>query len=175
MKISDFIILVDRHDNVVGFEEKELVHRNNLLHRAFSIFLFNSKGEILLQKRAKSKYHSGGLWTNACCSHPRKDESVIIASKRRLKEELGMECDLKEIFSFYYNHNFNNVLFENEFDHVFTGVTDQVPHPDPEEVEDWKWMNPGLLYTEIYEKPELYTYWFRLSVKKVMNFHFSEN
>lgn len=162
------VVLVDNEDNVVGKEEKVTAHKKGFLHRAFSIFVFNSKGEILLQKRARNKYHSGGLWSNACCGHPRPREKLETAAKRRLKEEMGFNCDLKEIFDFKYKIGFANGLTENEVDHVFIGIYDDNPMPNSEEVEDWKFMNIKELEDDMMEKPDKYTYWFSLSVKKVL-------
>lgn len=162
------IILVDEKDNEVGTGEKMQVHQAGLLHRCFSIFIFNSKGELLLQKRAKSKYHSGGLWSNTCCSHPRPNQNLKEEAKRRLKEEMGIDCDLKEIFSFIYKAKLGN-LIEYEFDHVFFGKFDGNPKPNKREVEDWKWINPKELKKDIKENPQKYTFWFKKILNKVLN------
>lgn len=163
------VILVDEKDNVIGTEEKMKTHQEGKLHRAFSIFVFNSKGELLLQKRAKSKYHSGGLWTNTCCSHPRPEEHIEKAVHRRLKEEMGFDCELKEIFSFTYKAKLDNNLFEHEYDHVFIGNFDGEPNPNPEEVDDWKWVDLEELKKDIRENPDSYTYWLKISIDKIIS------
>src|SRR4051794_23646258 len=137
---SDELILVDEHDNPVGYSAKLAAHENGgRLHRAFSIFIFNSRGEMLLQRRAAGKYHFGGLWTNACCSHPRRGESTVDAAHKRLREELGLDTDLREIFSFTYRATDSvSGLTEHEFDHVFVGRFDGTPLPNAGEIDDWK-------------------------------------
>jgi isopentenyl-diphosphate delta-isomerase len=161
------IILVDRKDSAVGTGEKLEVHRKGRLHRAFSIFVFNSKGEVLIQKRARGKYHSGGLWTNTCCSHPRAGEKLEEAVHRRLKQEMGFDCPLKEVFSFIYKVKFDNGLYEHELDHVFVGRHEGRPVPNPEEYEEWKWASMKELKNDIRKNPGNYTYWFRIAVKKL--------
>jgi len=170
MEMSEYILLVDKNDNVIGKEEKIKTHREGKLHRAFSIFVFNSKGELVLQKRAKSKYHSAGLWTNTCCSHQRDGETLEKAIHRRLKEEMGFDCKLKEIFTFSYKVKFDNGLFENEYDHVFKGVFDEKPTPNPEEVDEWKWIGLEELKKDIQKNPENYTYWLKVSINKINSF-----
>ena len=165
--MKEELILIDQKDNYIGSGEKMQVHKEGKLHRAFSIFVFNSKNELLLQKRAKSKYHSGGLWTNTCCGHPRVEEEIIDASHRRLKEEMGFDCPLKEIFSFIYKAELDNNLIENELDHVFIGKYDGKPIPNPEEVEDWKWQDLKELLNDIKNNPQDYTHWFKISIEKV--------
>ena len=162
------VILVDEKDIVVGEEEKVKAHSKRLRHRAFSIFVFNSKGEILLQKRARNKYHSGGLWSNACCGHPRPGEKLERATKRRLEEEMGFNCDLKFLFKFRYRIDFGNGLSENEFDHVFVGKRDDDPIPNPEEVEEWKFITIKELKDDMNENPNKYTYWFLISIENVL-------
>lgn len=163
------LILVDEMDNEIGSEEKMEVHKTpGKLHRAFSIFIFNSVGEMLIQRRAKTKYHSGGLWSNACCSHPRKGESLEHAIHRRLKEEFGFDCEMKEIFSFIYRVDFENGLSEYELDHVFVGKFDGVPNPNPKEIEEWKWVDTEELKRDIKKNPEEYTPWFRISLDRVL-------
>src|ERR1700754_609781 len=133
------VILVDEHDTPLGTLEKIEAHQKALLHRALSVFIFNRKGEMLLQQRARGKYHSAGLWTNACCSHPRPGEDTREAAFRRLREELGFTTFLEKMFHFTYKAELDNGLTEYEFDHVFVGVYDQDIHPDPEEVSDYRY------------------------------------
>lgn len=163
------VILVDGNDREIGTEEKMKAHQEGKLHRAFSIFVFNSKGELLLQKRAKSKYHSGGLWTNTCCSHPRPGETLENSVHRRLKEEMGFDCELREIFSFKYKVKLENI-FENEYDHVFIGKFDGKPHPNPEEVDEWKWIKLKELKNDMKKNPDKYSYWLKKSIDKVISF-----
>ena len=169
MEAKEFLILVDEKDQTWGKLEKELVHQLGLLHRAFSIFIFNSKGELLLQQRADNKYHSGGLWTNTCCSHPRFGEDLSDAVKRRLNEEMGMKSKTEFAFSFVYNTNFENGLTEHEFDHVFIGMTDDLPKPKELEVKNWKYMNIKLLENDLKQNPLHYTTWLRICFKKVVH------
>ena len=154
------VILVDESDREIGTMGKLQAHIEGKLHRAISVFLFNSKGEWLLQKRATGKYHSGGLWTNTCCSHPRAGEDTAVAAKRRLQEEMGIECDLKFLFSFQYRANVGNGLVEHEMDHVFFGTSDNVPSPDANEVAAWKYIPPAEIAAELKSGPELFTKWF---------------
>jgi len=162
------VILVDKNDKEIGREDKIKAHREGKLHRAFSIFLFNKRGELLIQKRAKSKYHSPGLWSNTCCSHPRPDRELEDEVKRRLKEEMRIvEYDLKEVFSFTYNLKVGD-LIEHEFDHVFWGTFEGNPKPDPAEVESWKWVNLIELKKDIKENPGKYTAWFKLILDRVI-------
>ncbi|MBN2422809.1 isopentenyl-diphosphate Delta-isomerase [Candidatus Woesearchaeota archaeon] len=155
------VILVDEHDNEIGSEEKLAAHKKAELHRAFSVCVFNSKKELLIQQRSESKYHSPGLWSNTCCSHPQPGEEVIEAAHRRLKQEFGFDCGLKELFTFIYKKDFNNGLFEHELDHVLTGKSDGVPEPNPDEIMEWKWINPEELKKDMIKNPDKYTYWFR--------------
>ena len=166
--MPEYILTVDEKDKVIGKEEKIKVHREGKLHRAFSIFVFNSKGKLLLQKRAKSKYHSGGLWTNTCCSHQRDGETLEKAVHRRLKEEMGFDCELKEVFTFTYRVKFDDGLSENEYDHVFFGKFDGKPDPNPDEVDDWKWVSLEELRKDIQKNPDDYTYWLKVSIDRVM-------
>lgn len=158
------VILVDESDTPVGVMEKMEAHRRALLHRAFSVFIFNRKGEMLLQRRALSKYHSGGLWTNACCSHPRPDEDTSEAAKRRLSEELGFVVPLEKIFDFTYRSEFDNGLTEYEFDHVYAGWYDQGVYPNPEEVSEYRWLSLEAIQTELTAYPSTYTSWFHLAL-----------
>ena len=166
--MQERVILVDRMDREVGTEEKLKVHREGKLHRAFSIFIFNTAGELLLQKRSETKYHSGGLWTNTCCSHPRPSESNDWAARRRLNEEMGFDCELTELFSFIYQTKLENNLFEHELDHVFIGHYDGQPIPNPDEVDEWKWLDIDSLKRDVREHPDHYTYWFKLILNRVV-------
>ncbi len=161
------VILVNTDNEVLGYMEKMEAHEKGLLHRAFSIFIFNTKGEILLQKRAISKYHSGGLWTNTCCSHPRKNESFLDAANRRLSEEMGMSCVLNEVFSFIYKAELDNNLTEHEYDQVLFGTTDQIPVLNKAEAEDYKYIKPDQLKIDIHDNPSQYTEWLKISFEKV--------
>lgn len=168
--MSEFVVLVDEHDKEIGSEEKMKAHREGKLHRAFSIFVFNSKGEMLLHKRAKQKYHSGGLWTNACCSHPRVGEPLEEAVHRRLKEEMGFDCALKEIFHFIYNAHVGD-LTEHELDHVFVGEYNGEVCPDHREADDYKWVCVETVKEDVDAYPENYTEWFKIALGKVIEFN----
>jgi len=168
--MEDFVILVDEHDNPIGTEEKMKAHQEAKLHRAFSIFIFNSSGEMLLQQRAADKYHSAYLWTNACCSHPRPGETVEQAAHRRLREEMGFDTELKKAFHFIYKAKFDHGLTEHELDHVFIGQYDGAIHSNPDEVEAYKWIDPKLLKEDMEKHPENYTVWFRIAIEKVYRF-----
>ncbi len=161
------IILVDEKDNPVGTGDKMEVHMSGKLHRAFSIFIFNSKGELMLQKRAASKYHCGGLWTNTCCSHPRAGESLDEAIHRRLKEEMGFDCAMQETFSFIYKAELDHSLVEFEFDHVFLGRYDGNPSINPEEADGWKWIGLDEVKEDILKNPEAYTPWFKIALSRI--------
>jgi len=163
------VILVDEFDTQIGVEEKIEAHRKALLHRAISIFIFNTKGEWLLQRRTTSKYHSGRLWTNACCTHPKPDETNIDAANRRLLFEMGMTCELTEIFDFTYIEQLDNELTEHEFDHVFYGITDQIPKINTDEVMEWKYISYKNLIDDIQKKSTNYTVWFKKIVERVNN------
>ncbi len=160
--MTEYVILVDERDHEVGIMEKMEAHRKGKLHRAFSILLLNSKGEMLIQKRATNKYHSAGLWSNACCSHPRPGESMEDATQRRLKEELGINAQPVFSHSFIYKADFSNDLSENEFDHVYTIIHDAVPKVNPTEVEEWRFVDLKSLKRDIINNSQNYTYWFRL-------------
>ncbi len=161
------VILVDEFDNEIATIEKMEAHRKALLHRAISVFLCNRKGEWLLQRRALSKYHSAGLWTNACCTHPAPNETNIEAANRRLNFEMGMSCQLSEIFSFTYFEQFDNNLTEHEFDHVFLGFTDQKPNFNSNEVMEYKYLSYNNLVVDIQNNPNNYTVWFKKIIQKV--------
>jgi isopentenyl-diphosphate delta-isomerase len=156
------VILVDEADNEKGTMEKMEAHQKGMLHRAFSILLVNSKGEILLQKRSSKKYHSGGLWTNTCCSHPGPGETISEAANRKLKQEMGIDLHPEFAFKFIYRTFLDQQLIEHEYDHVLMGQFDGQPIINPEEVEDWKFMPIQSLHKDMAEKPETYTYWFRM-------------
>jgi isopentenyl-diphosphate Delta-isomerase len=168
--MDENLILVDQNDRQWGKLEKLLVHQLGLLHRAFSVFIFNTKGELLLQQRAHSKYHSPNLWTNTCCSHPRYGEELADAIERRLEEEMGMKCATEFAFSFVYKVKFDNDLTEHEFDHVYVGITDQVPKPEKTEVQNWKYMGLQKLEEEVRVHPEQYTEWLKICLPKMKTY-----
>ena len=157
------VILVDRNDQEVGIMEKIQAHREGVLHRAFSIFIFNSNGQMLLQKRAENKYHSGGLWTNSCCSHPRPGERIQEAAYRRLDEEFGFTTSLEFAFSFIYKAGLDNDLTEHELDHVFIGWSDDIPVPDPDEISEWRYVDVHDIVEEMESSPEKFTEWFKIA------------
>lgn len=167
MMSDTFVILVDSDDNQIGVSEKMEAHRKALLHRAVSVFIINSKGEWLLQRRALSKYHSNGLWTNTCCSHPYPNETSIDAANRRLVEEMGMKSLLNELFSFTYKEVLDNELTEYELDHVFIGISDENPRINLNEVMDWKYISFGDLRNDIELNPNNYTVWFKKIFERV--------
>ena len=173
--MNDKLILVDEIDMPTGTMDKLAVHQLGLLHRAFSVFIFNSKGELLLQQRSDAKYHSGGLWTNTCCSHPRFGEDLHDAVKRRLKEEMGMRCETSFAFNFVYKTSFENGLTEHEFDHVYIGVTDQLPIPDITEVQNWRYITLGDLEISVNTQPQLYSEWIKICLPKVLQHYKSLN
>ena len=164
------VILVDKNDNQVGLMPKLEAHQKGLLHRAFSIFIFNSKYELLLQKRASSKYHSGGLWTNTCCSHPREGEDTLDAANRRLTEEMGIETSLRKVHDFIYKAELDNNLTEHEFDHVFYGVYNEDPVINRDEADDFKWIDMGLLNEDIKINGDNYTVWFKIAFEYFYNY-----
>jgi|SRR5579871_608999 len=156
------VVLVNENDEQVGVMEKMEAHRKALLHRAFSVFIFNDKGDMLLQQRAKNKYHSGGLWTNACCSHPFPGEDILIGAERRLKEELGFTTSLRKLFDFIYKSGFENGLTEFEFDHVFVGYYNSSIFPNDNEVSDYCFMNMEEIEASLKNHPEKFTAWFHI-------------
>jgi isopentenyl-diphosphate delta-isomerase len=164
------LILVDENDRLVGFEAKLRAHQNGgKLHRAFSVFVFDGAGRMLLQRRAQGKYHFGGLWTNACCSHPRKGEKLEDAVHRRLREEFGFDTELEEVFSFVYRSSDpKSGLTEHEFDHVFCGRYDGEPRPNPNEIDDWKWVSFAELMADLQSNPSHYTPWLRVAIQRVI-------
>jgi isopentenyl-diphosphate Delta-isomerase len=167
--MEEKVILVNNQDEEIGLEEKLEAHRKGLLHRAFSIFIFNSKKEMLLQRRAKVKYHSPLLWSNACCSHPRAGESIERAAHRRLQEEFGFDCPLKEMFSFYYFAQLDQGMKEHEYDHVLFGrnKTEKFPF-NPLEIEEYKWMKIPDLTVSLEQEPNIYTVWFRIAMGEIL-------
>lgn len=167
--MEDHVILVDANDVEIGVECKMAAHRSGKLHRAISIFVFDSGNRLLLQKRTSTKYHSGGLWSNTCCSHPRPDEDNVAAASRRLREEMGIECDLSKVFSFVYRTEFANGLTEHEYDHVFFGSHDGAPVPNPEEAEDWKWMGIAELSADVKSNPSAYSSWLAVCLDRVVS------
>lgn len=162
------VLLVDPKNNPLGIMDKMEAHQRGLLHRAFSIFIFNSTGQMLLQQRAAHKYHGANLWTNACCSHPQAGEDVHISALERLSFEMGMQCDIQEVFSLLYHSPVENGLIEHEYDHVFIGFSDQNPVPNPTEVQNYRWADPTLIEQEISEQSERYTVWFRKALGDVL-------
>lgn len=164
------VILVDSDDTVIGEMEKLEAHQKAQLHRAVSVFIFNSKGQLLLQKRALNKYHSPGLWTNTACTHPRPNESNEDAAVRRLNEEMGIRlANPTKLFDFIYKEELENGLTEYEFDHVFAGITDDAPVPEPQEVCDFKYVETELLIKIIRENPENYTVWLKRIIDRVLS------
>ena len=164
------VILVDKNDNQVGLMPKLEAHEKGVLHRAFSIFIFNSKYELLLQRRASSKYHSGGLWTNTCCSHPREGEDILDAANRRLDEEMGIKTSLRKVYDFIYKAELDNQLTEHEFDHVFYGVFDNDPTLNKDEAEDFKWVDMETLNNDIIKNEDNYTVWFKIAFEYFYNY-----
>jgi isopentenyl-diphosphate delta-isomerase len=162
--IQQNVVLVDEHNREVGLMEKMEAHQKGLLHRAFSVLVFNDNGELLLQKRAFGKYHSEGLWTNTCCSHPYPGESILEGGKRRLFEEMGFTCELSEVFSFIYKAELENGLIEHELDHVLVGFSEETPHLNLEEVSAFKWMSVDEIKANMKENPSQYTAWFRILI-----------
>ncbi len=163
--MDNLIALVDINDKVIGFDDKLEVHRKGLLHRAFSIIVVNSKKELLLQRRALSKYHSPGLWTNTCCSHQPKGFEMEPYAHQRLAEEMGFDCGFQFVNSFHYRIDFKDGMIENEIDHIYFGVFDGNPKPNPAEVSDWKWIGVDDVKKDLLENPTIYTYWFRFIIE----------
>lgn len=169
--MTDHVILVDQDDKVTGSMEKMEAHRKGELHRAFSVFIFNSNGELLIQQRALEKYHSAGKWSNTCCSHPYIGEETINGANRRLKEEMGMDCKLDFGFSFIYQALLEEGLSENEFDHVYFGTTDLIPVLNSSEVADFRYISLNDLELEIKADPDQYTIWLKICFDRVMQYH----
>lgn len=164
---KEFVILVDEFDNELGTMEKMEAHVEGELHRAFSVFIFNDKNELLLQQRALGKYHSPGLWTNTCCSHPREGEETAAAAHRRMVEEMGFDCDFDEAFTFTYQADVGDGLTEHEFDHVFIGHSNTVPLPNKEEVNDYRYSSMQEIRKEMDARPGKFTVWFRIAFDEV--------
>lgn len=160
----EHVVLVTPDDREIGTEEKLAAHRKALLHRAFSVFVFDRRGRLLLQRRAAGKYHSAGLWSNTCCGHPRPGEPTDRAARRRLKEEMGFDCSLEHVFSFVYRAALTDDLTEHELDHVFIGQFDGAPQPDPGEVEEWRAMPVAELLDDLERSPGSYSIWLPLAL-----------
>lgn len=165
---SETVVLVDEDDQAIGVAEKMDAHERGLLHRAFSVFALNGAGELLLQRRARAKYHSGGLWTNTCCSHPRPGEGVEEAARRRLREEMGIDVELVPAFTFLYRAELEGGLVEHELDHVLVGAFEGDPRPSSGEVEGWWWAGLAELEADVLRRPEAYTVWFKLALPRLV-------
>jgi isopentenyl-diphosphate delta-isomerase len=165
------VVLVDETGSPVGTSEKLAAHLSGQLHLAFSVFIFNTQGQLLLQQRAFDKYHSAGLWTNTCCSHPYPGEAVADAAIRRLREEMGFEAPLREAFAFTYRAELDRGLTEHEFDHVFTGTFEGSVHPNPEEVAAYRWVSREEVEADLVERPDVYTEWFKIVCSRVWDHH----
>jgi isopentenyl-diphosphate Delta-isomerase len=166
--MSEHVIIVDPNDTAIGVKDKQNAHVDGTLHRAFSVFVFDSARRMLLQRRAITKYHSGGLWSNTCCSHPRPGESTAVAAQRRLFEEMGFHCPIETAFSFVYRADVGGGLIEHEYDHVFIGHFDGDPAPTPAEVEAWRWVDVPTLQREVRQQPGRFTYWFRVAFDELV-------
>lgn len=160
----EYVILVDEHDNELGAMEKMEAHIKGVLHRAFSVLVFNTKGEMLIQRRADCKYHSSGLWTNTCCSHPRAGEEIEEAAQRRLREEMGLNLQPEKAYSFIYRIELDGGLIENELDHVLIATYDGEPILNPDEAQDWKYVSLSELKDRMKSHPQEFTHWFKLIV-----------
>lgn len=165
--MTEEVILVDQDDNPIGTMEKLEAHQKGVLHRAFSVFIFNTKNELLLQQRALDKYHSAGLWSNTCCSHPRPDEAPLQAAKRRLNEEMGINSELTFISKFLYKTRFNNGLFEHELDYIYIGTSDTLPIINTEEVKDFRYAPLQQIKADLQSNPAHYTAWFKLCFSEI--------
>src|SRR5918997_6773552 len=162
---AERLILVDAFDRELGVGEKMEVHRAGALHRAFSVFVFDGRGRLLMQKRAADKYHSAGLWSNTACGHPRPGEETRGAARRRLREEMGFDCELREAFEFLYRAEVGGALVEHEYDHVFVGTHEGDPAPDPSEVGEWRWVEMPELRRRLQAEPERYSFWLKKAVE----------
>ncbi len=166
--IDERVILVDAADRPIGIAPKLAVHRDGRLHRAFSVFVFDPRGRLLLQRRALGKYHSGGLWSNTCCGHPRPGETTAAAATRRLHEEMGFDCPLQPAGAIVYRARVVEELWEHEYDHLFTGRHEGDPRPDPAQVEEWRWIAIDDLSVELQEKASSFTPWFQPALQRVL-------
>lgn len=166
--MSERVVLVDRNDVPIGTEEKLRAHALGRLHRALSVFVVNARDEVLLQRRARDKYHSGGLWSNTCCSHPRPHENILDAAVRRLDEEMGLRCELVPAFAFVYRARVGPALWEHEMDHVFIGRHDGPPRPDPAEVAAWRWASLDEVCAERARGEETFTPWFGMALDRIL-------
>lgn len=162
---SEQLILVDAQDRELGVKEKMEAHVEGALHRAFSVFVFDSEKRLLLQQRARTKYHSGGLWSNTACGHPRPGETTLAAARRRLREEMGFDCELREAFEFLYRAELDGALIEHEYDHVLVGTYEGDPAPDPSEVEGWRWVTMDGLRRGLSDEPQSYSYWLKVVIE----------
>jgi isopentenyl-diphosphate Delta-isomerase len=165
---TEQVVLVDRHDRVVGLAEKLEAHRLGVLHRAVSVFVFNTDGQLLLQRRHPEKYHSPGLWSNTACTHPAPGEATRAAAGRRLEEEMGLRCELAYLFGTIYRAGVSAELVEHEYDHIFLGVGDRDPAPNGTEVSEWRWADPAALLQEVATRPQEFTIWFRILLRRVL-------
>jgi isopentenyl-diphosphate delta-isomerase len=172
--MSEKVVLVNNEDHPIGVMDKLEAHEKGLLHRAFSVFIFNSKNELLMQRRALEKYHSGGLWTNTCCSHPRPGEELEAAAKRRLKEEMGLKSEVGHLFSFIYKISFADGLTEHELDHVFLGYSNEIPSINKSEVAEWQYKSLVDLRSDIALNPSHYTEWLKISFERIFD-HVNKN
>lgn len=163
------VVLVDENDNAIAEMEKLIAHEQGCLHRAFSVFIFNDNGELLLQQRARQKYHGAGLWTNTCCSHPQWGEDVGLSAEERLNYEMGLECKLKLVYSFIYNEQVENNLTEHELDYVFVGYSNQNPVFNQDEVSDYKWMCIDEILSDMKNNPSHYTVWFKQAFPELLS------
>lgn len=167
--MKEEVILVNERDEPLGLMEKMEAHEKGVLHRAFSVFVFNDKNQLLLQQRALGKYHSGGLWTNTCCSHPRSGETVEQAAHRRLKEEMGFDCELTKLTDFIYRAQLDKGLVEHEFDHVFVGKWEGEPNLNADEVASFRWMDVDAVERDMAANPDQYTAWFKIIYQQFLN------
>lgn len=177
--MKEEVLLVNERDEVLGAMEKLRAHQEGRLHRAFSVIVFNDRHQMLIHQRADAKYHCGGLWTNACCSHPRLNETLAEAVQRRLMEEMGFTCDVQHVDEFIYRAELGNGLIEHEYDHVFVGTFNGSPKPSPEEVKDWKYIDLAELRDDMKKNPSSYTFWFReimeTRIKHILPINYDES
>ena len=164
------VVLVDTSDRSIGEMDKLEAHVKGSLHRAFSIFIFNAEGHMLIHQRAAHKYHGAGLWTNACCSHPQWGEELLSSAQERLLAEMGMTCPIQKVYDFIYYVPVENNLIEHEYDHVFVGYSNANPNPNPEEVQDFKWISIPSLKADLQEHPHRYTYWFKQILPELLTY-----